>query len=472
MAAGGLFFTQRGAYAQALVLTPAQTEGPYYPNNLPLDQDNDLLIINDNITPATGTVAWISGRVLDKNGQPVRNALIEIWQTDNVGSYIHSQGALNGQRDGNFQGYGRFLTASDGAYLFRSIKPGLYPGRVRHVHAKVTLPGGQTLTSQLFVEGETANDSVLSGISDAAQRASVIRPWKVIAGSPIGALTANWDVIMNYTLPEVVAPARPTLVSMAGVTHGATFRAGAPSGGWVTLYGAGLSTTTRTWKDSDIVNGKLPESLDGVSVSINNRPASVYYVSPTQINVLAPEALADGSVAVTVTKNGSTSDAVNVDFRKLSPGFFQFPDENIAAVRSDGKFIGPAALIAGVTTIAAKPNDVILLYATGLGPTTPAHVPGQVVASPLATSNPVTVRIHNKDAVVAFAGLVSPGLYQLNVTVPDLPDGDYPITASVGGVRTSKMAKLRIERAASTSNFSLEETAIDPLEVIRHAMLA
>lgn len=80
MAAGGLFFTQRGAYAQALVLTPAQTEGPYYPNNLPLDQDNDLLIINDNITPATGTVAWISGRVLDKNGQPVRNALIEIWQ--------------------------------------------------------------------------------------------------------------------------------------------------------------------------------------------------------------------------------------------------------------------------------------------------------------------------------------------------------------------------------------------------------
>ena len=68
MTAGGLFFLQRGAYAQALVLTPAQTEGPYYPNNLPLDQDNDLLIINDNITPAGGTVAWISGRVLDKNG--------------------------------------------------------------------------------------------------------------------------------------------------------------------------------------------------------------------------------------------------------------------------------------------------------------------------------------------------------------------------------------------------------------------
>ena len=248
LAAGGLFYTQPGAFAQALVLTPAQTEGPYYPNQLPLDRDNDLLVINDRITPAVGSIAWLSGRVLTSAGSPVRNAVVEIWQTDNLGSYIHTQGALNGQRDLNFQGYGKFETASNGQYLFRTIKPGLYPGRVRHVHCKITLPGGQSLTSQLFIEGETANDSVLNGISNAAQRASVIRPWTLVPDSGIGALGVNWDIVMNFTPAQTSPVTRPTVVSMAGVTHGATLRSGVASGSWVTLYGAGLASATRTWR--------------------------------------------------------------------------------------------------------------------------------------------------------------------------------------------------------------------------------
>ncbi|MEO7649630.1 MAG: intradiol ring-cleavage dioxygenase, partial [Bryobacteraceae bacterium] len=132
MGAGGLLFTQRGAFAQALVLTPAQTEGPYYPDKLPLDQDNDLLVINDAITPGVGAISWVSGRVLDRTGNPIRGALVEIWQADNNGSYIHTNGVNGGRRDSNFQGYGRFLTGSAGEYLFRTIKPGLYPGRSRH----------------------------------------------------------------------------------------------------------------------------------------------------------------------------------------------------------------------------------------------------------------------------------------------------------------------------------------------------
>src|SRR5689334_14757126 len=90
------------------------TEGPFYPDHLPLDTDNDLLIINDSITPAVGEVTHLSGRILDVGGEPVRNALVEIWQVDGRGSYLHSRG-LNretGKRDGNFQGYGRFCTAS------------------------------------------------------------------------------------------------------------------------------------------------------------------------------------------------------------------------------------------------------------------------------------------------------------------------------------------------------------------------
>jgi protocatechuate 3,4-dioxygenase, beta subunit len=438
MGAGGIFFTQSGAFAQALVLTPGVTEGPYYPNVLPLDQDNDLLVINNAITPAVGTVAWISGRVLSSTGQPVRNALVEIWQADNVGSYIHTNGALNGQRDGNFQGYGRFLTASDGAYLFRTIKPGLYPGRVRHVHAKVTFPGGQTLTTQLFINGETGNDGVLNGISNATQRQSVIRPWTVIPASPIGALAVDWDIIANYTVPETPTIARPTLVAAGGVSHGATFRPGASSASWVTIEGTALSNTTRTWNSNDIVNGKLPETLDGVSVRINNQPASVYYISPKQLNVLAPDAVADGNVSVTVTNGSATSDPVTVNLQRLSPGFFQFASENIAAVRADGSAIGESN--------PARPGESILLFGTGFGPTSPAATPGQALSGPLPTANTVRVQIHTQSAAVAFAGLVSPGLYQFNITVPDLPNGDYPVTAEVAGVRTTKFAKLRIER--------------------------
>src|SRR5260370_1252613 len=145
MGMGGLFYTTPGAFAQALVLTPEQTIGPYYPDKMPLDLDNDLLVINDNITPAIWQIAWITERILDQTGQPVRGALAEIWQADNNGAYIHSASPI-ANRDANFQGYGRFLTGSSGEDLFRTVKPGLYPGRTRHVHFSVTAPGGPQFT--------------------------------------------------------------------------------------------------------------------------------------------------------------------------------------------------------------------------------------------------------------------------------------------------------------------------------------
>ncbi len=468
MSAGGLFFNTPGAFAQALTLTPAQTEGPYYPNVMPLDRDNDLLVINDNITPAVGTVAWISGRILSRTGSPVRNAVIEIWGADNVGSYIHTSGALNGQRDSNYQGYGRFETSSSGQYLFRTIKPGLYPGRVRHVHAKITIPGGQSLTTQLYVDGETGNDSVLNGIRDTAQRASVIRPWTAIENSPVGALAVTWDIVMDYTPAETPATTRPTLISMAGVTHGATLRAGAASGSWVALHGAALATNTRTWRAEEIVDGNLPTSLDGVSVQINNQPAYVQYISPTQVNVLAPEAVSDGPVQVTLTNAGGTSAPVSVDFVRTSPGFFQYADENIAAVRTDGVYIAPEGLIEGVTTVPARPGETIVLYGTGFGPTSPAVEPGKVLTSALRTASDVRIRIHNQDAAVSYSGMVSAGLYQINVTVPDLPDGDYPVTAEVGGVRTGKFVKLRVQRQ-TTAVLPATRSRLPGLNILRHA---
>ncbi len=448
MAAGGAFFTRKGAFAQALTLTPSTTEGPYYPDRLPLDQDNDLIVLNDSVTPAIGTVSWISGRVLDRAGSPVRNALVEIWGADDLGSYIHSNGINRaaGRRDANYQGYGRFQTASNGEYLFRVVKPGLYPGRARHMHLKAGYPGGATLTTQLLIEGERENagDQVLNEVRDAAQRASIVRPWVAIPDSPVGALATTFDIALGVTPSDAPTAARPTIFALGGVTHAATLRPGAAAGSWITVQGSGLSATTRGWRDTDLAGGRLPESLDGVSVRVNGAPAYVSYVSPGQINALAPDNAGDAAAQVAVSNASGASDPVSVDFRRVAPGFFQTTGENAAALRADGTLIGPPGLFPGVATVAARPGETVVLYGTGFGPVSPAPAAGEAVRTPAPVTAAVKVHIDATPAAVAFAGLTASGLYQINVTVPDLPDGDYPVTAEVGGVRTAKFVKLRI----------------------------
>ena len=119
-----------GLFAEQLAVTPRPTEGPFYPDTLPLDTDNDLIVVNDDTTPAVGEVTYLSGRVLDRNGQPVPNAVVEIWQCDAKGVYYHSgSGDALKRRDTHFQCFGRFLTGNSGEYLFRTIKPVPYPGR-------------------------------------------------------------------------------------------------------------------------------------------------------------------------------------------------------------------------------------------------------------------------------------------------------------------------------------------------------
>lgn len=450
MGAGGVFFSVRGAFAQQLVLTPSQTIGPYYPDRMPLDLDNDLLIINDAITPAVGNITWVYGKVLDRSGSPVRAALVEIWQADNNGAYIHSASPIR-NRDTNFQGYGKFLTASTGEYLFRTVKPGIYPGRTRHIHFKVTFPNGQILTTQLYVQGEPLNgsDGVLNGISNVAARSSVIAPFAAVPESKAGELAARFDIILDFTPNDGATPSRPTLVSMAGVVNGASFQPGVAAGSWITLFGNGLAPASRTWTSSEIAGGKLPQSLDGVKVSINNKPASVYYISPTQVNVQAPTDESTGQVQVYVTNANGTSAAVTVDLNQVMPAFFQLPQEYIAAVREDGAYIGPAGLIDEATTVPAQPGDQISLFGTGFGPTAPAVPAGEVLTAAAPLSNNVIIQVDNTTAPVSFAGLVTAGLYQINITVPDLPDGDHAVTATVSATRTLKIARLRTQKAAS-----------------------
>jgi protocatechuate 3,4-dioxygenase beta subunit len=190
-----------GAFADLLALTPRQTEGPFYPIRLPLDTDNDLLVINDGITPAVGEITHLTGRVLDASGAPLRNALVEIWQVDHHGVYLH-QGSNNAAgRDKNFQGFGRFLTGSSGEYYFRTVKPVPYPGRTPHIHFKVKRKGQPDFVTQCYIKGHPQNDrdGVLRGIRDAKARESVIVDFAPIPASKIGELAANFDIVLGVT---------------------------------------------------------------------------------------------------------------------------------------------------------------------------------------------------------------------------------------------------------------------------------
>ena len=197
---GAAAFTARGAFAEELARTPRLTEGPFYPPKLPLDTDNDLLVINDSITPAVGEVTHLTGRVLSVSGEPILNAVVEIWQCDSKQVYI-AQGTSGGRADPNFQGFGRFVTGSTGEYYFRTIKPVPYPGRTPHIHVKIKKGGKELLTTQLFVNGHPQNktDGVFRGIRDPIDRELVLVDFKPVQSSKIGELSARFDIVVGLT---------------------------------------------------------------------------------------------------------------------------------------------------------------------------------------------------------------------------------------------------------------------------------
>lgn len=197
------YFTVPGAFAEDLVKTPRQTEGPFYPSKLPLDTDNDLIVVNDGLTPAVGDITHLSGKILDAKGNPIKNALVEIWQVDKNGAYLHEGTANKDKRDKNFQGFGRFLTGSSGEYYFRTIKPVAYPGRTPHIHFAVKIKNRDKFTTQCYIKDDPGNerDGLWRSVRDEKQRAAITVEFAPIKESKAGELAAKFDVVLGFT-PE------------------------------------------------------------------------------------------------------------------------------------------------------------------------------------------------------------------------------------------------------------------------------
>ena len=291
----------------------------------------------------------------------------------------------------------------------------------------ITNAGGGTLAWTASTSAYWLGVSAVSGTAPASLAVSV-NPANLAAGTyrenvTIAAAGATGSrAQVSVTL--VVTGTQPAPIVTA-VANAASYQPGLASGTWISVFGTNLSASTYTWQSSDFVNGLLPTSLQGVSVTINGVAAYVAYISPTQINLLAPDDPTIGTVQVQVTAARQNSNTLSAPKTTYAPAFFTL---------GGGAYV--AALHADYTPVGApnpaKPGEIILLYGTGFGSPTPSTV---------------QIKIGGIAATVAFAGLVGPGLYQFNVTVPpDLPTGDAAVLATIAGVATQPGVSLTIQQ--------------------------
>ncbi|MGH9659424.1 MAG: hypothetical protein ACRD96_12830, partial [Bryobacteraceae bacterium] len=215
------------------------------------------------------------------------------------------------------------------------------------------------------------------------------------------------------------------------------------------VYGSALSTTSRTW-DGAIQGMQLPTSLDEVRVSINGRAATMYFVSPGQVNVVAPLDDTTGNVEVTLTNRYGTSPPLQVRKANFLPSFYTaFGDAvglQVTGVALDGTYVGKVGVDPRVTR-AARPGEIVQIFASGFGPTNPPAPSDRLfIGAPEVVTRP-RITLGGREATFIGNGLlVGPALYQFNVTIPDVADGDHAIIAETGGVRSSATVFLSVRR--------------------------
>ena len=241
-----------------------------------------------------------------------------------------------------------------------------------------------------------------------------------------------------------VLQAAPAVAGTAGVVNAASYTTTIAPGGFIDIAGVNLAPTTRTWANSDFVNGKLPTSLNGVSVTVDGKPAYIFYISPNQIDAIAPADTTQGSVPVVVTNNGLAGPSVTATQSTYAPACFITKNNYIAALHPNGTIVGPTTLYPNNSTPTSA-GETISLYMTGLGPTV-AVEDGLVVTANTNTTTAPTVTVNGVAATVTFSGLTGAGLYQVNITVPaGTANGDQPVVVTIGGAKSQANALINVQ---------------------------
>jgi len=262
------------------------------------------------------------------------------------------------------------------------------------------------------------------------------------AGS--GALQASFT--LTYLASLKLSPASagdPPTIGVGGVVPVDSAVNTIQPGEWASIYGTNLASGNATW------NGDFPTSLGGTSVTVNNKTAYLWFVSPNQINFQAPDDPATGIVNVTVTTAAGTATST-ATLAHASPAFLLLDATHVAGFifRASGSndILGPTGTSLGYRTVAAKAGDTVELFGIGFGPTSPAVPAGQAFSGAAATVNNVQVQIHGVTINPDFAGLSSAGLYQINLKIPPgLGTGDQPLIATVAGVQTQSTVVISLQ---------------------------
>jgi uncharacterized protein (TIGR03437 family) len=306
---------------------------------------------------------------------------------------------------------------------------------------------GLTFTARSDATWLSAGSGITPANVPVAVNTAALTPGQYSGSLSISAAgAANSPVTVNVTLTVFPAGARP---SVTAVANGASFGEAIAPGMWITIRGANLSPVTREIRSDEFVNGRRPTEADGVSVLVNNRPAFLHYLSPTQLNVVSPDDSAAGPVTVTVTVNGQTSAAFTATLQRVAPAFFLWPDNQVVATSADFQLRVRNGTFPGAATTAARPGEVIILWGTGFGPVAPPVPAGAVAAGTSLVAGTVRVTVGGVEAPY-FGGALAPGftaLYQLAIQIPaNAPDGELPVIATVDGVASPATAVISVRR--------------------------
>lgn len=271
---------------------------------------------------------------------------------------------------------------------------------------------------------------------------------------------ATVRALLALALPAVCLSAAqgfPPSINSGGVVSASSFgqfKSIAP-GSWIEIFGSNLSSNSRSWTGADFSGVNAPTSLDGTKITVGGQAAFIDFISPSQVNAQVPSNIGTGPQSIVATTPAGSSAPYTITVNSVQPGllapssFIIAGKQNVVALFSDGTtFVLPPAAISAVASRRAQPGDVITLYGIGFGPVTPGIPAGQIVQQSNALAMSLQILFGTTPATFSYDGLApsAVGLYQFNVTVPNVTGSDaVPVTFTVGGVAQAQTLYIAVQ---------------------------